>query len=49
MYKDAVAAVADKIAAMADRIGTEIESDSEKTEVKKTNSAGYKAMCSTCL
>ena len=44
MYKDAVAAVADKIAAMADRIGTEIESDSKKTEVKKTNSAGYKAM-----
>ena len=28
------------IAAMADRIGTEIESDSEKAEVKMTNSAG---------
>ena len=28
------------IAAMADRIRTEIESDSEKTEVKMTNSAG---------
>jgi len=38
--KDAVAAVADKITAMADRIGMEIESDSEKTEVKKMNSVG---------
>ena len=42
--KDAVAAVTDKIAAMADRIGMEIESDSEKTEVKMTNSVGDKAM-----
>jgi len=44
VYKDAVAAVVDKIAAMADRIRTEIESDSEKTEVKKMNSVGYKAI-----
>jgi len=33
--KDAVAAVADKITAMPDRIRIEIESDNEKTEIKK--------------
>ena len=38
--KDAVAAAADKIATMTDRIRTEIESDSEKTKVKKANSVG---------
>jgi len=42
--KDAVVAVADKIAAMVDRIGTEIERDSKESAVKKTNSAGDKAM-----
>ena len=42
--KDAIAAVADKIATMADRIGMEIESDSKKTEVKKMNSVGDKAV-----
>ena len=42
MYKYAVAIIADITATMADRIKTEI--DSEKTEVKKTNSVGDKAM-----
>jgi len=45
VYKDAVAIIADKTATMADRIMTEI--DSEKTEVKKTNSVGDEAVMGT--
>ena len=44
----AVATVADEIAALADTIVTEIESDSEKTEVKKMNSWKTR-LCYRCL